>query len=349
MTVDLIIPTYKPDKTFLDAVDAMASQTVSLDKILVVNTEQKFFDRLVYSAKFLDEHKSLDVRHISKREFDCGKTCNFGVKISTADFFIIMSQDVIPESEEVVSGLVHALESDPKCAIAYARQVVPDGYSETEKYLKRYFFPEDSAVLTAKDADSIKNGSLRHFNGCAAYRRSILDEIGGFPDHIICDEDMVYASKVLSEGYKISYVSDAVVVDYTRTLDKEQSKKAFDFGVCVLKNPDTFDYIAVRENSKKIEKMLVSHLKRKGFSTEGFELKRVCRAQKAGYKKAYRYAKMSSADIHKHTANPEYWRLDEILRDRKSVDGHSGYGRSDEEIKMISQPPVRAYKRDEEN
>ena len=136
MTADLIIPAYKPDKTFLEAVDAMASQTLSFEKIIVVNTEQKYFDRLVYSAKFLDEHKSLDVRHISKREFDCGKTCNFGVKISQADCFIIMSQNVVPESGDVAARLIAALENDPKCAVAFARQTVPDKASEIDKYAK---------------------------------------------------------------------------------------------------------------------------------------------------------------------------------------------------------------------
>jgi rhamnosyltransferase len=348
MTVDLIIPAYKPDETFLDAVDAMSSQTVSFDKIIVVNTEQKYFDRLVYSNRFLDEHKSLYVRHISRREFDCGKTCNFGVKNSEADCFIIMSQNVIPNSPEVVSKLLSALESDPNCAVSYARQVVPDGHPETDKYLKRYFFSEDSAVLTSKDLESVKNGSISGINCCAAYRREVFDSLGGFPNHIICSEDIIYAAKALEAGYKVSYVADAVVTDYTRSTDKEQLRRAFDFGVCVLKNPEVYDYIAVRDNARKVEKMLLSHLKRKGFSSEGFELKRMYRAQKAGYKKALKYAKMSPADLHKYSANLEFWRMDEILRDRKSVDGHAGYGRSDEEVKMISQPPVRAYKRDEE-
>jgi len=349
MTADLIIPAYKPDKTFLEAVDAMAAQTVSFDKIIVVNTEQKYFDRLVYSHKFLDEHKSLDIRHISKREFDCGKTCNFGAKISQADCFIIMSQNVVPDSPDVAAKLIAALESDPKCAVAYARQTAEDNSPETDKYVKRYFFPEDSAVLTSKDIDSLKNGSVRGLNGCAAYRREVFDAIGGFPNHIICDEDVIYASKALEAGYRIAYISDAVVVDHIRLSGQEHMKKAFDFGVCVLKNSDVFDYNAVKENSKKIEKLLLSHLKRKSFSGEAFELRHICRAEKAGYRKALKYARMSSNDIHKYTANPEYWRMDEILRDRKSVDGHSGYGRSDAEIKMLSQPPVRAFKREEED
>ena len=348
MTADLIIPAYKPDKTFLEAVDAMANQTVSFNKIIVVNTEQKYFDRLVYSNKFLDEHKSLDVRHISKREFDCGKTCNFGAKISQADCFIIMSQNVVPESPDVAAKLIAALESDPKCAVTYARQTVPDNAPEMDKYIKRYFFPEDSAVLTSKDLDSLKNGSVRGLNGCAAYRRDAFDAIGGFSNHIICDEDVIYASKALAAGYKVSYVSEATVVDHTRLSDKEHMKKAFDFGVCVLKNPDVLDYNAVKENSRKIEKLLLSHLKRRSFSAEAFELRHIYRAEKAGYKKALKYAKMSSGDINRYTANPEFWRMDEILRDRKSVDGHSGYGRSDEELKMLSQPPVRAFKREEE-
>lgn len=349
MTADLIIPAYKPDKTFLEAVDVMAGQTLSFEKIIVVNTEQKYFDRLVYSAKFLDEHKSLDVRHISKREFDCGKTCNFGVKISKADCFIIMSQNAVPESYEVAAKLIAALENDPKCAVAFARQTVGDKASEIDKYAKRYFFPEDSAILTAKDLDSIKNGTLRGINGCAAYRRDVFEALGGFPDHVICDEDMVYAYKALNAGHKIAYVSDAVVTDYAVLTDKEHMKKAFDYGVCVLKNPEIFDYNAVKENGKKMNKLLLSHLKRKSFSGEAFKLRRIYKAGKTGFKKATKYAKMSPTDLNRFTSNPEYWRMDEILRDRKSVDGHSGYGRSEAEVEMLSKPPVRVFKREEED
>ena len=348
MTADLIIPAYKPDKTFLEAVDAMAAQTVSFDKIIVVNTEQKYFDRLVYSNKFLDEHKSLDVRHISKREFDCGKTCNFGAKISKADCFIIMSQNMVPYSPDVAAKLIAALESDPKCAVAYARQIASDSATEMDKYVKRYFFPEDSAILSQKDLDSIRTGCIRGLNGCAAYRRDIFDTLGGFSNHIICDEDVIYAHKALEAGYKVAYLSDAVVVDHTGLKGKDHMKRAFDFGVCVLKHPDVFDYAAVKDNSKKIEKLLLSHLKRKSISAEAFELRHIYRAQKTGYKKALKYAKMSPSDLGKYSANPEFWRMDEILRDRKSVDGHSGYGRSDAELKMLSQPPVKSLKRDED-
>ena len=249
----------------------------------------------------------------------------------------------------MAAKLLATLENDSKCVVAYARQTVPADYSEMDKYVKHYFFPEDGAVLTEKDIDSVKNGSVRGLNGCAAYRRDVFDALGGFTNHIICDEDVVYASKALKAGYKVAYVSDAVVTDYTRLTDKELMKKAFDFGVCVLKNPDVFDYNAVKENNRKAEKFLVSHLKRKSFSGEAFELRHIYRAKRNGYKKALKYAKMSPNDLRKYTANPEYWCMDEILRDRKSVDGHSGYGRSDAEVQMMSQPPVKTFKRDDEN
>ena len=74
MTIDLVITTYKPTKTFFDLVDKMSKQTVEIRKIIILNVEQKYFDRLLYATKFIDEHKNVEVRHISAREFDCGKS-----------------------------------------------------------------------------------------------------------------------------------------------------------------------------------------------------------------------------------------------------------------------------------
>ena len=51
-TVDVIIPTYKPDKEFLEILDMLKKQTVRPSHIIVLNTEEKYFDRLAYGSDF---------------------------------------------------------------------------------------------------------------------------------------------------------------------------------------------------------------------------------------------------------------------------------------------------------
>lgn len=50
--VDIIIPVYKPDKSFFVLIDKLEHQTVAINKIILMNTEQKYYDRLLYGTSF---------------------------------------------------------------------------------------------------------------------------------------------------------------------------------------------------------------------------------------------------------------------------------------------------------
>ena len=49
-------------------------------------------------------------------------------------------------------------------------------------------------------------------NVCCAYKKRIYDELGGFTDTAIFNEDMIYAAKALKNGYISRYVSAARVI-----------------------------------------------------------------------------------------------------------------------------------------
>lgn len=58
------------------------------------------------------------------------------------------------------------------------------------------------------------------------------------------------------------------------------------------------------------------------------------------YKLGLKFKRMSKNEILRHTANPEYWRADELMRDRSAINARLGYGRSEEEVAMLRQVPV---------
>ena len=348
MTVDLVITTYKPTKTFFDLVDKISTQTVEIRKIIILNVEQKFFDRLLYATKFIEEHKNVEVRHISAREFDCGKSRNLAVKLSDADYVLMMGQNVVPNSPDVLEKLLKAINSDEEIALSYACQVLCDEAPEMFKFVKRFYFSQDSYVRSIKDFDNYGWTTFMCSNLCALYRRDIFDKLGGFSNHVICNEDVLYAAKALKEGYKVAYVSDAVVTDYKVLTEDDVQRLSFDKAVSFAKHPELFDISAIRDESKKLDKMTVAHLKRSGFKIDLFMHKKYARALKKGFSKGVKYKKISMYDMKKYSANPEYWRIDEILRDRNSVDVHAGYGKSEAEREMLSKPPVKALKKDED-
>ena len=66
MLIDVIIPTYKPDKTFKKLVEMLEKQTVEINKIIVMNTEEKYMEALHIGTRFLSEHKKLSIFHLAE-------------------------------------------------------------------------------------------------------------------------------------------------------------------------------------------------------------------------------------------------------------------------------------------
>ena len=54
MKVDVVIPVYKPGTELLELLDRLKRQTVSLGKIILMNTGQQFLDALTAGTGFAD-------------------------------------------------------------------------------------------------------------------------------------------------------------------------------------------------------------------------------------------------------------------------------------------------------
>ncbi|MCM1386085.1 MAG: glycosyltransferase family 2 protein, partial [Bacillus sp. (in: Bacteria)] len=152
--VDVIIPTYKPERTFLELMDKLAKQTVPIHRIIIMNTEQKYFDRLLYGTSFSKQYKNVLVKHLSKREFDHGRTRNSGVHISDAEAFIMMTQDAVPVNEFMVEELLAGLAQE-NVAVSYARQLAGDTASMAEKFTRNFNYPDEKMIKTEADIERI--------------------------------------------------------------------------------------------------------------------------------------------------------------------------------------------------
>lgn len=66
MKIDVIIPTYRPGRKFLELMKRLTSQSVKADRIIIMNTEEKYFDGLLYGTDFAREYPEAEVHHLSK-------------------------------------------------------------------------------------------------------------------------------------------------------------------------------------------------------------------------------------------------------------------------------------------
>lgn len=328
--VDVIIPTYKPDQKFLRLMEMLDNQSVKPQRIIIMNTEQKYFDRLVYGTSFSKKYKNVLVKHLSKREYDHGKTRNRGVRFSDAGIFVMMTQDAVPSDEFMIEELVNGLAQN-NVAISYGRQLAEDDCSEAEKFTRSFNYPDEKAVKTKDDIERLGIKTFFCSNVCAAYKREIFDSLGGFVKHTIFNEDMIFAAGAINAGYGIAYVPEARVYHSHNYSNIEQFHRNFDLGVSQADYPEIFAKIPSESEGIKLVKLTAAHLSQ-------IKMKRKIPAliinsgfKYAGYLLGKNYKKLPRKLVVKCSSNKEYWARDNIIMAGSKIDASKGYGKSDEE------------------
>ena len=107
--IDIIIPTYKPDKSFELLIAKLQKQTIRPNKIILMNTEEKYIKKFLEESELLEKYDNIEIHHVSETEFDHGKTRDLGVQLSKAPYFLCMTQDAVPYDNFLIEGLKKAI------------------------------------------------------------------------------------------------------------------------------------------------------------------------------------------------------------------------------------------------
>ncbi len=306
-TVDVIIPVYKPDRGFLTLVERLETQTTPVNRIIIMNTEQKYFDRLLYGTALEGRYHNITVKHLSKREFDHGHTRNQGVKLSRADVFIMMTQDAIPADEYLVERLLAGLRGE-RTAVAYARQLPGRESSEIERYTRDFNYPEQSEVKTKADLPRLGIKTFFCSNVCAAYKREVFDALGGFVNRAIFNEDMLYAAGAVNADYHIAYVAEAKVYHSHNYTYRQQFHRNFDLGVSQADHPEVFAAYPSESEGIRLVKSMAAHLKKKGMGNKIPDVILQSGFKYAGYLCGKRYRRLPGRLVIAMSSNKEYWK-----------------------------------------
>ena len=303
---DIIIPVYKPDGKFLTLIEKLGKQSVLPNRIIIMNTEQKYYDRLIYGTSFQKEHRDMVVKHLSRREFDHGRTRNRGVQYSDTDFFIMMTQDAVPADEYLVERLLEQLGNE-NVAVAYARQLADGDSSEIEKYTRNFNYPEQSKIKTKADLETLGIKTFFCSNVCAAYNRKIFDELGGFVKHTIFNEDMIYAARAVEAGYGIAYTAEARVVHSHDYSNRKQFQRNFDLGVSQAQHPEVFAAYPSESEGIRLVRQLIRHLRESGHRSQIPHVMMQSGARYIGYQLGRHYRALPDKMVVRMSNNREYW------------------------------------------
>ena len=356
-SVDVIIPSYKPDQKLRKLLELLLRQSYPIQKIIIINTEKSLFE-----PTLIPEDTRISVTHIRKEEFDHGASRNLGVSKSDAELFLLMTEDAVPKDTTLVEKLVHVFETDPykdaapmpvhadhaaaailektgegraentvtsgetdtadghadgdigrrkvtrgPIGAVYGRQLATQESSYDERYARQFNYPAQSFVKTQQDIARLGIKTYFESNVCCMYRRDIFDRLGGFIDHTIFNEDMIYCGKLLQAGYASAYEASAEVYHAHHYSGCQQFHRNFDLGVSQADHPEIFGGLRSEGEGVKLVLGNAKDLIRHGrlLTVPNLVWKSGCKY--LGFRMGRNYRKLSRRMVLRCSMNPRYW------------------------------------------
>ena len=302
MEVDVLIPVYRPDGKLTELLKRLKMQNYPIHRVILMNTEEKHFP-----TELTGIWDRVEVYHLAKEEFDHGGTRDRGVRMSTADLVLCMTQDAMPADETLIEELVKPFE-DPEVWAAYARQLPNEDCREVEKYTRSFNYPEQSMVKTKEDLDRLGIKTFFCSNVCAAWRREKYLELGGFVKHTIFNEDMILAGTMIKQGGKIAYCAKAKVIHSHNYSAFQQFHRNFDLAVSQTMYPEVFGGIRSESEGIKLVKKSLSYCIKTGKPWLMIQVVTQSAGKLLGYKMGQRYRSLPMWLILRCTMSPSFWR-----------------------------------------
>lgn len=224
MKIAIIVPTLNAASEWSHFSNALLAN-VSPETVLILDSEST--DETVEFAKAT----GFQTRLIPRAEFNHGGTRQLGVDLCTdAEVVVFLTQDAPLADSAAVYSLIRVFD-DSTVGAAYGRQLPRPEANPIEAHARLFNYPIESGLRVLADKDRLGFKSIFISNSFAAYRRTALMEIGGFPKDSIFGEDTIVAAKLLKAGWKIAYVAEAKVHHSHPYSWTQEFKRYFDIGV----------------------------------------------------------------------------------------------------------------------
>jgi rhamnosyltransferase len=242
--ISVIIPTLDAESHIGKLCHSLTCQSVSCE-IIVIDSQSS--DSTVALAKM----HGATVIDIKRSEFNHGLTRNLAATKASGDLLVFLTQDAIPADNTLLERLTNPLIAD-ECKASYGRHVPLDSAIPTERFARLFNYP---VMPSVKHRDRIPELGIKTFffsNVCSAIKRSVFDELGGFPGDVILNEDMFFAARLIEKGHSIAYIPEACVIHSHSLGLSGQFKRYFDIGVFFSGNRWLFNHTSLHREGFKM-------------------------------------------------------------------------------------------------
>lgn len=220
----IIIPTFNAQNYLVKLLDKIKSQSLNGNELIIIDSSS--VDKTVEIAKKYTDN----VIVIPQNEFDHGGTRAKAAQIAQGEILVFLTQDALPYDEYTIENIVKVFK-DEKVGAAYGRQLSYEDTNLFGKHLREFNYPDTTIIKKKSDIKKYGVKTAQLSNSFAAYRKSVLEEVGIFKNNLILGEDVYTGAKMLLAGYSLAYVSDAKVYHSHSYTVWEEFKRYFDIGV----------------------------------------------------------------------------------------------------------------------
>lgn len=221
MKVSVIIPTLNAE----DNLSNILSKIPDDYEVIIIDSSSS--DRTIEIARSYNCY----IKKIERNEFNHGGTRNIGAKMASGEILIFLTQDAIPKDKMAFNKITSPFIEYSDVGMAYGRQLPHKNAKRIGSFARLHNYPNKSMIKSKEDRKKLGIKTVFCSNSFAAYRKDILNKMGGFPLNVILSEDTYVCAKMLIEGYRVAYVAEAQVYHSHDYSIIQEFKRYFDIGV----------------------------------------------------------------------------------------------------------------------
>lgn len=235
MRVACVIPTYNGKDDLERLLNSIKVQSYNFDLLVVDSCSTD--GTLDVARKYLSNGVISELVIIDSRDFNHGGTRQKMVDdFPDYDVYVFLTQDVLLEDEFAIAEIIKPF-FDMEVGAVCGRQLPHFDADLIAQHARFFNYPSNTLVKSKDDIKSFGIKTSFMSNSFSAYRKTALDEIGGFPKHVILSEDMYVASRMLLSNYKIVYSGKACCRHSHNYSISEEFNRYFDIGVFHAREP----------------------------------------------------------------------------------------------------------------
>jgi rhamnosyltransferase len=225
MKVLICIPTLNAEHHLKSFFDEFRNQSRFIYEFIVIDSSSTDLTASICASN------GAQIHILPRCSFNHGATRQLVLSLCPdADIIIYMTQDAILASSDSIKNILRPFEDKDVGAVC-GRQLPHADASPIAAHARLFNYPAISSVRSKEDIPCIGIKAAFISNSFAAYRRTALIEVGGFPSNVIFGEDTYVAAKMLQAGWTVVYTSEATCYHSHNYSISEEFKRYFDIGV----------------------------------------------------------------------------------------------------------------------